>query len=95
MRRLIDETFADEAEGKDKPVTGLDDWGLHCDDGAIFEAFRIWALSGYQAYPFPGSWFDQPWYVRVDFLMLMKVRAWHHWQQSRPTVKGLPRLDEH
>lgn len=93
MRRLFDDIFADQAEGKDRPVTGLNDWGTWGDPDISFECYQAWELSHFVVLPYPGAWLDQPRWVRRDFIHWLRVKHWHEQQARRPDTSTLPRLD--
>jgi hypothetical protein len=66
----------------------LEDWGLWGDDQS-FDAWVIWRRSDYVVLPFSGGWFDQPWWLREDFMTLDMVRAYFDKQAEKPSIEGV------
>jgi hypothetical protein len=86
MRARVDESMAKAAHGEsipeDKLLDWLYDWGLYDEDSV--EDWIIWKRSGYVVLPYPGSWREQPWWLRKDFLILDLVREYHDRQVDKP-----------
>jgi hypothetical protein len=58
------------------------------------EWYDVWVMSGYVVLPFPGSWSEQPYYVRKTFIYYQKLEAWHQENAKRPDLSLLPRMDD-
>lgn len=54
----------------------------------------VWKLSEYVVLPFPGTFRDQPTWVRHAFLTLLGIRRWHTFNDKLPDASGFPRMDE-
>jgi hypothetical protein len=89
MRKFIDDVLSDVAHQAEKPVEGLDNWGLYNDYDLILDDYRMWVMSNYQVCPYPGSWRDQPWHVRKDFVTLSKIESWHVQNAKRTDASKL------
>lgn len=94
MRSGIDDFFDAQANGRNTPVQGLEDWGLYNDPDLMLQVYQLWTGSNFQTgLPEPGDIWAQSWHVRADIMLLMRVERWHEQQKSRPSVDSLPRMD--
>lgn len=87
MRAEVDDsmwkTANNEELDENKLIEVLEDWGLNGGVDA-FDAWLIWKQSDYKAWPFEGGGFQQPEWVKADFITLNLVRAYHEIQAKKP-----------
>lgn len=50
-------------------------------------------MSQYTQLPFPGGWVDQPWWVKADFYLYMRLSHWHELNNKLPSAEGLPNAE--
>lgn len=90
MRARVDESMVKAAHGEgiseEKLLEYLYDWGLYDEDSV--EDWIIWKRSNYVVLPYAGSWREQPWWVRKDFLTLDLVRDYHDKQVDKPGLSN-------
>jgi len=65
-----------------------DNWGLYGGYDS-YDAWIIWRRSNYVVYPFSGGYFEQPKFIRDDFLMLDLRRQWHELNAKKPDTAGV------
>lgn len=77
-----------ESINEERLLEWLENWGLYDSDNSP-EDWLMWRRSNYVAFPYPGVWRDQPWWVRKDFLTLDLVREYHEKQVEKPSLSGI------
>lgn len=81
------------ANGKEADIDELETYlvnhfGLYGGYESI-DAWIMWRRSNFTTLPFDGGWWDQPKWIRDDFLKLDIRRQWHDLNAKRPDVSHL------
>lgn len=94
FRQSVSDYFTDrkDPEAFSRLTKELEGWLPFSDES--FELFQVWEMSKYVVLPFPGSWMDQPWWVKADFYLYMRFGHWCELNKNKPNVDGLPNIED-